>query len=257
MTGFKAVFKKQLKDTLRNPMSLMQYIVYPLIALLITAIMDFESMAEDMIEHLPSGTDINTILSEMTANMPNMTTMQATIFAGMGLIPIVAGIIAEDIEKKSLRFLKMAGLKPMAYLLGIGGVIFFYSIFTSVAFAFIGGFRGLDFWIFLATMMSGVTGSIVLGATFGILTKNQQASAGITMPVALILGFGPMLAQFNERIARVLHVTYTQQLNVVADYINTGMSDTPLWQSFGIMWANVAVLGVLFAVVYSIKGLKD
>jgi len=257
MKGFKAVFKKQLKDMLRNPASIVQFIMFPLVALLITSIMDLESMAEDMIEHLPYGADISTILTEMTASMPNMTTMQATIFAGMGLIPIVAGIIAEDIEKKSLRFLKMAGLKPAAYLMGIGGVVFFYSIFTSIAFAFIGGFRGVDFWIFFASMLSGVAGSIVLGAAFGIMTKNQQASAGITMPIALILGFGPILAQFNDRIARVLHVTYTQQLNVVADYINTGISDTPLWQSFAIMWANVAVLGVLFAIIYAIKGLKD
>jgi len=69
------------------------------------------------------------------------------------------------------------------------------------------------------------------------------------------LGFGPMMAQFNDTLARFLHVFYTQQLNVVANYLTTGGADTPLWQSFAIMWANAAVLGVLFMMAYKKKGL--
>ncbi|MCL1843968.1 MAG: ABC transporter permease [Defluviitaleaceae bacterium] len=257
LSGFKAIFKKQIKDTLRNPASLMQFIIFPLIAFVITLLMDFEAQAESMAALIPYDVDIYAIAADMVANMPNLTTMQATIFAGMGLIPVVSGIIVEDVERKSLRFLKMAGLKPSSYLLGIGGVILFYSFFSSVAFSLIGEFRGLDFWVFLASMMSGVAASIVLGATFGVMSTNAQASAGVAMPVAMILGFGPLVAQFNDSVARGLHFTFTQQLNVVADYLNTGISDTSLWESFAIIWANVAVLSVLFAIVYTKKGLKD
>jgi len=253
MRNINAIFYKQLKDSVKNPASLMQFIIFPVLAFALTLLMNVERMAEDMMAALPYGTDLEGIAAEMMANMPNMTTMQATVFAGMGLIPIMAGIIAEDIEKKSLRFLNMAGVRPSAYLLGVGGVIMFLSLFTSVAFSLIAGFRGMDFFIFTAAMMSGVAGSIVLGATFGIMTKNQQASAGITMPVALVLGFGPIMAQMNPRIARVLHVLYTQQLNVIADNLTIGGIDTPLWQSFGIMWANVAVLGLLFVFVFRKK----
>jgi len=254
MRNIRAVFYKQLMDTVKNPAVLMQFIMFPLIAFVLEILMDMERMASDMLGALPYGiTDLDSILADMTSGMPNMTTMQATVFAGMGLIPVVAGIIAEDIEKKSLRFLNMAGVKPSAYLLGVGGVIMFISLFTSIAFSLIAGFRGLDFLIFLGAMMSGVAGSIVLGATFGIMTRNQQASAGITMPVALILGFGPIMAQMNPRIARFLHVFYTQQLNVIADNLTVGGIDTPLWQSFGIMWANIAVLGVLFVIVFRKK----
>jgi len=253
MRHINAIFYKQLKDTIKNPATLIQFIIFPLLAFALTFLMNTERMAQEMFEAMPYGADFDSILEGMMANMPNMTTMQATVFAGMGLIPIVAGIIAEDIEKKSLRFLSMAGIKPAAYLAGVGGVIMFVSLFTSVAFSLVAGFTGLDFLIFTAAMISGVAGSIVLGATFGIMTRNQQASAGITMPVALILGFGPIMAQMNPNIARYLHVLYTQQLNVIADYLTVGGVDTPLWQSFGIMWANVAVLALLFMFVFKKK----
>ena len=265
MRNVNAVFYKQFKDTLKNPATLIQFIIYPLIAFVITRFIDFENMMnlENMFEGMTEEAQaiVQAVALEMQsaaqANMPNMTTMQATIFAGMGLIFIVAGIISADAETKSLRFLMMAGVKPASYLLGVGGVVFFISIVTSVAFTLIGGFRGRDFWIFLASMMSGVTASIVLGAIFGILMKNQQAASGLAMPAAIILGFGPMMAQFNDNIARVFHIFYTQHINVVANYLTTGSAETSLWESFGIMWANIAVLGVLFALAYTRKGLAE
>ena len=244
MRNVKAIFKKQLKVTLKNPSILFQFIVFPLLAFFMDIMMvtDFVGIPED-------------IAAMLAANMPNIVTMQASIFAGMGLIMVIAGIVAEDIEKKSLRFITMAGVKPGAYLLGTSSVILFVSFFTSAAFSLVGGFTGLDFWIFTASLMSGVTGSIVLGATIGILTKNQQSASALSMPIGLVLGFGPMMAQFNDNIARLLHIFYTQQLNVVASYLTIGGVETPLWQSFVIMWANVAVLGILFAIAYSKKGL--
>jgi len=193
----------------------------------------------------------------MAGFMPNMLSLQATMFAGMALIPVVAGFIAEDIERKNLRFLMMAGVKPAPYLLGIGSVVFMVSFFSSAAFGLISGFGGMDFWIFVGAMMSGVAGSIMLGSTIGILTKNQQTATALSMPAALLFGFGPMIAQFSDRIASWLHPLYTQQLNVVADNLNGIITDTPLWQSFAIMWANVAILGVLFVIVFRKKGLTE
>jgi len=245
MRNVKAVFKKQLKGTLRSPEILIQFIMFPLIAFLMNVIMvtDFEGVPYDIAEMLK-------------ANMPNMVTMQASIFAGMGLIMAMSGIVSQDIENKSLRFLTMAGVKPMSYLIGVSGVIFLVSFCTSVAFAFIGEFSGADFWIFTAAMMSAVAGSIVVAATLGILAGSQESASGLSLPIALILGFGPMMAQFNDTLARYLHIFYTQQLNVVANYLTAGGGDTPLWQSFVIMWANVAVLAMVFAVVYAKKGIK-
>ena len=242
MKNAQAVFYKQLRDTLKSPTILIQFIIFPLVAFVMSrlAVPNLDGVPCDIAEML-------------RANMPNMVTMMATIFAGMGLITVVPGIITEDMEKKSLRFLVMAGVKPWSYLIGIGGVIFLAGLGTSVAFGVIGGFRGLDFMIFTAAMLSGVVASIVLGAMFGILAGTHQAASGLVLPIALILGFGPMVAQFNDNAARLLNIFYTQQLNVIADRLTIGDVGTPLWQSFAIMWANVAVLGVLFAWVFKKK----
>ncbi|MCL2619423.1 MAG: ABC transporter permease [Defluviitaleaceae bacterium] len=240
MNNVKAIFKKQAKGILRNPESLIQFLIFPLVAFAMTAILNFDEYY---------------FTEEMLASMPNMVTMMATAFAGMALIPMVASIIAEDIEKKSLRFLRMAGMKPAPYLLGVGGVVLVVSMVTSVIFGFISDFSGADFWIFAGGIMSGVAASIVLGATIGILSKGQQSSTALSMPIAMVLGFGPMMAQFNDTVARILHPFYTQQLNVVADYL-AGNSTAPLWNSFAIMWGNVIVLGIIFALVYAKKGLK-
>jgi len=200
--------------------------------------------------------DTDAIPQEMLDSMPNMVNMMAAIFAGMALVTTSTGVISEDKDNKSLRFLSMAGVKPMAYLAGVGGVLFFFSIFTSVAFGIIGDFRGVDFWIFLASMMSGVTASILLGAIIAMLTKNQQAATAIATPIAMVLGFGPMMAMFNDNIARALRVVYTQQLSVVSDYLTIAGFEATLWHSFAIMWANVGVLGILFVVVFNWKGLR-
>jgi hypothetical protein len=149
----------------------------------------------------------------------------------------------------------MAGVKPASYLLGVGGVMVLFSLATSAAFGFIGSFSGMDWLIFVAAMMSGIVASIVLGLTIGIIAGNQQNAAGLSMPVAVIVGFGPVLAQFNDSLGRVFFPVYTRQLDLVATYLNGGYGTTPLWQSFAIMWANVAVLAVIFAIVYKKKGL--
>jgi len=245
MNNFKAIFRKQLLDTLKNMELLMNFLIYPLMAWMMGA------FATPNIDGLPY--DIAQMLAQ---GMPNMVMMMATMFAGMGLIPSVASIISEDIEKKSLRFLSMAGVKPISYLLGVGGLTFFLSIFSTVAFGIFADFGTTrELLVFVGAMLSGVVASIFLGATIGILSRNQQASAGLTMPAAVVLGFGPMLGQFNSTIRALMTPFYTQQLNAIADYFTGGPAAAPLWQSFAIIWGNVVVLGIVFALVYRKKGL--
>ena len=245
MNSFNAIFKKQWKDTMANPVILLNFFLFPAVAWMMTqfAMPDFTDVPAD-------------IIAMMYANTPDMANMMAVMFAGMGLIPAVAGFIAEDIEKKSLRFLNMAGLKPMSYLLGVGSVTFIFSLVTAIAFGFISDFYGRDLFLFIGGLLSGVVASTVLGATIGMFCKNQQSATGASMPAAMVLGFGPMMAGFNESFARYLHPLYTQQLNVITDYLTLGSGDTPLWQAFAIIWANVAVIGILFTLVYVKKGLK-
>jgi len=255
MNATKAIFKKQLKSTGANPESLIQFIIFPLLAWALGSMIDTDTMVADFAALPLPYYLIDSLITEMQRTMPNMVTMQATIFAGMGLIPVVAAIIADDIERKSLRFLSMAGVKPAAYLLGVGCVILLLAFFSSMGFTLVDGFFGRDMLIFMGAMMSAVIGSIVLGATLGIVCRNVQAASGLSMPVAILLGFGPIFAQLNDRVARIFHPFYTQQLNVIADYLNFGINKNPLWQSFAIMWANIAVLAMLFVLIYRRKGI--
>ena len=239
MRSVKAVFKKQVKDLLKNMAILIQFIIFPVVAFVMT--------------ELVAGAD--------DFGMPDtmFVTMFASIFVGMSLIPSIAGIIAEDRERKSLRFLIMAGVKPSAYLLGVGGVIFIVSFFPSLAFSWMGGFSGEEFWIFMSVLMSSVIASTLLGATIGIISKNQQMATGLSTSIALILGFTPMLALFDERIGRIINIFYTQQFNVIVDsfYSITGyQSEAGFGESFLIIWANIAVFAVLFGLAYKKKGLK-
>jgi len=238
LRGLKAIFKKQIKDIMKNMSVLIQFIIFPVVAFAMT-----ELVVDD------------------NFNMPRtiFVTMMASVFVGMALITVSAGIIAEDREKKSLRFLIMAGVKPSAYLLGIGGVILLVSLLPTLAFGLIGRFSREEFVLFVAVMVSTIGASILLGLTVGIFANNQQAAMGLAMPIAVVLGFGPMISSFNGQVAQIFSPFYTQQLNVVVDNfysVNGSHTGTSLWQPFTIIWANIAVLIALFTFAFMKKSLN-
>ncbi|MCL1964449.1 MAG: ABC transporter permease, partial [Firmicutes bacterium] len=95
MRSIKAIFSKQLRDILKNRMVLIQFIVFPLVAFVFTQIVAKPN-------------------AELDDSM--FVTMFAGIYAGMTVLGTTAGIIAEDRERRSLRFLVMAGVKPYQYM---------------------------------------------------------------------------------------------------------------------------------------------
>jgi len=230
MRSIKAIFIKQAKDMFKNPMVLVMFIIFPAVALIMTEL----------------------VAKSNNAIPPNMfVTMMAGIFAGMALITATAGVIAEDIERKSLRFLVMAGVRPHQYLLGAGGFLLLAGTVTSVIFALIGDFTGTEIIKFLVVMVLGVAASIILGASIGMLSKNQQAASAISMPIAVIIGFAPMIASFNKTVARFAGVLYTQQINVIVNDFSAG-----LFRPVLVIALNIAVLTVIFVIAYRKKGLK-
>jgi len=239
MRSVKAIFNKQLKDILKNLGVLIQFIIFPVVAFAMTQLVALGN------EDIPDTMFI---------------TMMASIFVGMALIPTVAGIVAEDRERQSLRFLVMAGVKPSGYLLGIGGVIFCVSLLPSLAFALMGRFSSEEFLLFMAAMMFGVVASTMLGLAIGIHAKNQQAATGLAMPLAMVLGFAPMIATFNEPMMRFTRFFYTQQIDIILTgfySVSGNSSANSIWASFGIIGANIAVMVVLFAAAFAKKGLKS
>lgn len=230
MRSIKAIFVKQAKDIFRNPMMMVMFIIFPVVALI------FTELVAKPDEELPNNMFIN---------------MMAAIFAGMALITSMAGVIAEDMERKSLRFLVMAGVKPHEYLLGTSGFILLAGLVVSVIFTLMGDFNAEESMKFCIILGLSVGASVMLGATLGIMSKNQQAATAIGMPVAMIIGFTPMLAAFNETVEKVASVLYTQQLNVIVNDFSANFSRALL-----VIGINIAVLLILFIIAYSKRGLK-
>jgi ABC-2 type transport system permease protein len=230
MRSIKAIFIKQAKDMFKNPMVLVQFIIFPAVAFIMT-----ELVAK-------SNKDIPT-------NM--FVTMMAAVFAGMALVTSTATVIAEDIERKSLRLLVMAGVKPYEYLTGIGGFILLAGSVVSVVFGLTGDFTSIEFAKFITVMIASTSASIILGATIGILSRNQQAATAFGMPVAMILGFTPMIASFNGTVEKIAGVLYTQQLNVIVNDFSANFA-----KAMSVVGLNMIVLLVFFIIAYKKRGLK-
>ena len=229
MRSIKAIFTKQAKDLIKSPMALVLFLVFPAVALIMTQLIDVEDFPNNNL----------------------FVTMMAAIFAGMGLITAVADSIAEDIERKSLRFLVIAGVKPHQYLIGTGGFYLLAGTVTSVVFALIGDFTMQETLKFLAIMVSGVASSILLGATVGMYAGSRQKATALGMPVALLVGFTPMIAAFNETVERFAGFLYTQQINVIVNDFSVS-----LYRPLLVIAANIVVLTVLFVIAYKKRGLK-
>lgn len=230
MRSARTIFVKQAKDMFQNPSVLVMFIIFPAVALIMTQ-----------------------LIARPNNDIPNnmFVTMMAAIFAGMGLIMSMSSIIAEDIERKSLRFLIMAGVKPQEYLLGTGGFILVAGTVTSVLFGLFGDFTQGEFLKFLTVMVLSTAASITLGATIGMLSKNQQAATALGVPIAMILGFTPMIATFSKPVEKVASILYTQQLNVIVNDFSENFATAIL-----VIVINIAVLAMLFGFAYKKKGLR-
>lgn len=51
--------------------------------------------------------------------------------------------------------------------------------------------------------MLGAVASTLWGAIIGMIVKNEQAAISLGTTVGMIMGFGPMVAIFNETIVNV------------------------------------------------------
>jgi ABC-2 type transport system permease protein len=100
--------------------------------------------------------------------------------------------------------------------------------------------------------MMGAAASIMLGAAIGMLSKNQQAATALSMPIAMILGFTPMIASFNKTVEKYASILYTQQLNVIVNDFSANFTKALL-----VIGANMIVLTVFFMIAYTKKGLKQ
>ena len=234
MKNMKAIFMKQIIDTLRNKTVFIQFLMFPIMAV----IMEKAVRLEDMPEHF-------------------FAKLFAVMFVGMAPLTCMAAIISEEKEKNTLRALMMSNVKAWQYLISIGTYIFLMCMAGTAVFAVLGEYQGKELVIFLLSMISGIILSELIGAVIGIYGRNQMASTSVTMPVMMIFSFVPMLSMFNETIKKFARIIYSQQ---ISDLINgLGTSEVPFKissENMMVIAANFMIGIVLFAVAYKKKGLE-
>lgn len=219
-----AIFRKQIKDTLKNKEVLIQFIMFPVIA----TIMQNSIRIDDMPRNY-------------------FVILFATMYIGMSPLTSTASILAEEKEKNTLRVLLMSNVKASEYLLGVGSYIFLICMLGSVIFAMVGQYRGIEFALFLGIMALGILISILIGAGIGTLSKNQMSATSITVIVMLIFSFLPMIAMFNEGVAKVSRFTFSQQLN---DWLKEIGTISIHVDTIGILLLNMIVALLIFVLGY-------
>lgn len=222
------IIKKQLKDTIKNKTILIQFILFPLMTVIMENAISLEGMPELF-----------------------FTKLFAIMYIGMAPITSVAAIISEEKEKNTLRVLMMANVKPWQYLCGVGFYVWAICMLGAGVMSL--GFSGKDRAFFLGLMGIGFFISILAGACVGIFAKNQMAATSLAMPGMMILAFLPMLSMFNEKIAKVATIFYTEQLkNILEKMSFSDMPENAVW----IILINAVVLVCLFSFAYKRKGLE-
>lgn len=224
MRNMATILKKQVKDTLRNKAVLIQFVMFPVMALIMTKSIQIEGMP------------------------PHFFIMLfATMYVGMAPLVSVASIISEEKEKNTLRVLLMARVTPWQYLAGVGSYVFICCMLGAGVFCLLGNYTWRERGMFLLIMAVGILTSLMLGAAVGIGSSSQMAATSVTVPVMLLFSFLPMLSMFNDTLSRVAKYTYTEQIRLLFQSLETGESALA---GIVIIAVNVLLFGGAFAVLY-------
>lgn len=230
MRNISVIFLKQLKDTLKNKAVLIQFVMVPLMAVVMENTVKIGDMPEKFFVKLFS-----------------------VMFVGMAPLTCVSSIISEEKEKNTLRALMMSNVKPFEYLCGIGSYVWLMCMAGTAVFAICGKFSGKSLGIFLLIMAVGVILSELIGAVIGIFSKNQMSATSVTVPVMMIFSFLPMLSMFNDKIEKIANLTYTQQLS---DVVNELGNFTVTVENILVPVVNFVFAVVLFVFAFKKRGME-
>lgn len=224
-----AVFKKQLADTLKNSTVLIQFLMFPVLIVLMNHTVQIEGIPDNFFVSLFS-----------------------TMYIGMAPLTSMAAIVSEEKEKNTLRVLMMSNVKPVEYLLGVGGYIWLICMSGASVFCLEGKYTGKEAILFMGIMATGIFVSLLIGATIGTLSSNQMNATSITVPVMMIFSFLPMLAMFNEKIEKIAKFIYSEQIIILIRQIKNWNPDTV---SIFVIISNIVVAALLFTFSYYKCGL--
>lgn len=225
-----AIWKKQVKDTLKNKEVLIQFLLFPVLTLIMSNAIHIPGMPENF-----------------------FVTMFAAMFVGMAPLTAMAAILAEEKEKNTLRVLLMSNVKASEYLVGTGSYVLIICLLGALVFGLTGKYQGMELAEFMMIMGIGILASMLIGAAIGIWSRNQMAATSLTVPVMMIFAFLPMISMFNESVGKISRFTYSQQVsNLLAGIGEQGMSG----ESIAVIGGNVLVVAGLFWAAFRKCGLE-
>ncbi len=224
MRNVMAIFKKQLKDTLKNKTVLIQFVMFPVLTLIMDNAISIEGMPENFFVNL-----------------------FAVMYIGMAPLTGMAAIIAEEKEKNTLRVLMMSNVKPYEYLLGIGSYVWFVCMLGAAVICSSGSYNLQISVAFMGVMAIGILVSLLAGAAIGTWSQTQMMATSITVPVMMFFSFMPMLSMFNAVIAKTAKFTYTGQISLMLNQINNIQLNA---ENYIIVAVNIVVSAALFTIAY-------
>lgn len=230
MKHITAILWKQIKDTFKNKTLLIQFVMFPAM----TLIMENLVKMDDMPAHY-------------------FTNLFGVMYIGMAPLTSMASIISEEKEKNTLRALLMSNVKPGEYLIGVGLYIWCICMIGAGVIGYAGGYTGAAYGEFMLVMGIGILVSLLIGAAIGTWSKSQMMATSLTVPVMMVFSFLPMLAMFNETIEKVARFTYSQQIYVL---INQLESANFTGEQVGVILANMLVAIVAFVYAFRRSGLE-
>ena len=219
-----AILWKQMKDTFKNKSILIQFLMFPVMTIIMENAMKIDNMPEHFFANL-----------------------FAVMYIGMAPLTSMSAIISEEKEKNTLRVLHMSNVKAAEYFVGNALYIWSLCMLGSVVIGLAGGYQGEVLIKFMLVMAVGHLISTMMGATIGAFSKNQMMATGISVPVMMVFSFLPMLSMFNETIKSVAKVFYSQQLNLLIGSVQNLKIGT---ECIVVMGINVVLIGGAFVLSY-------
>lgn len=224
MNNIVAIFKKQLKDTLWNKAVLIQFVMFPIMTLIMNNAIKIQEMPENF-----------------------FVILFATMYIGMAPLTSIASIISEEKEKNTLRVLIMSNVKPYEYLLGIGSYVWFACMLGGAVICAAGGYNLQTSIAFMGIIAIGILTSLLIGAIIGIWSKTQMMATSITVPVMMIFSFIPMLSLFNSTIEKIARVIYSEQISRMLNQINSLQLNV---ENIGVIGLNILIAAILFIIIF-------
>ena len=219
-----AILWKQVKDTFKNKTILIQFVMFPVMTVIMENAIKIENMPKRFFANL-----------------------FAIMYIGMAPLTSMSAIISEEKEKNTLRVLHMSNVKAVEYF--IGNAIYIWSIcmLGSLVIGLAGGYEGETLVKFMLVMAVGHLISTMLGAAIGAFSTNQMMATSITIPVMMIFSFLPMLSMFNDTIGKFAKIFYSQQLHLLISQLNDFEVST---ECVIVMCVNIILITGIFALGY-------